>query len=115
MCKGVKSGLDNKNFHGIQIQHGILPKILKIDFFTMMIDPSLFGPMFVGIFNTFINTYISMIGQSTEFQSIQLDMLRFQIKLGRETRFYHELGPVYIESTIRRINGSAFSAKKDEF
>ena len=109
----LKSGLDNRDRYGSQIQYGILPKILKINFFTMMIEPSLFGPMFVNIFNTFINKYISMTGQSPAFQCIQMELLGFQIKLGRETTLYHELGPRYVESTIRRIDGSAFSAKKD--
>jgi len=111
--KFLKSGLDNKDRYGNQIQYGILPKILKINFFTMMIEPSLFGPMFVKNFNTFINKYISMTGQSPAFQCIQMELLGFQIKLGKETSLYHELGPRYVESTIRRIDGSAFSAKKD--
>ena len=109
----LKSGLDNRDRYGSQIQYGILPKILKINFFTMMIEPSLFGPMFVNIFNTFINTYISMTDQSPAFQCIQMELLGFQIKLWKKTGLYHELGPGYVKSTIRRIDGSAFSAKKD--
>ena len=54
-----------------------------------------------------------MTGQSPAFQCIQMELLRFQIKLGKETRLYHELGPEYVKSIIRQIDGSAFSAKKD--
>ena len=94
----LQSVLDNK------IQCVILPKILNIDFFRMMIGPSLFGTIFVDIFCTFINKYISKQGQSPAFKCIQLELLKFRTDLGKNM-ICHELSQTYIRSTIHQICG----------
>lgn len=94
----LQSVLDNK------IQCVILPKILNIDFFRMMIGPSLFGTIFIDIFCTFINTYISKQGQSPAFMCIQLELLKFRTELGKNM-ICLELSQTYIRSTIHQIRG----------
>lgn len=100
----INSGLDRTDHHASRIQHVIIPKILNINFFRMMIDSSLFGTIFVDVFCTFINEYISMTGQSINMQGIQHDFLTFRIKLGKE-RLCDELSQEYIRSTIHNIRG----------
>jgi hypothetical protein len=109
----INSGLDRTDRHASLIQHDIIPKILNINFFRMMIDSSLFGTIFVNVFCTFINKYISMTGQSVNMQGIQHDFLTFRINLGKE-RLCDELSQEYIRSTIHRIRGYDSDDEEEE-